>query len=187
MLLYADVRYLRIPDRRFMSRTIAPALSNTHPMRILNIGVHYYTVRLQRYFLNKNIDLYTTDIDAAKSMWGVPGKHCICGAADLHLHFSKGFFDAVILNGVLGYGINSLSDINEALATLAHILNNRGLLIIGWDVNMSPDPLDGTICLDLFTPYPGLIGISRSGAPNGLFDAQGGQAFKVYDVLERRP
>jgi SAM-dependent methyltransferase len=187
LLAYADKVFDQRPDRVYMRETIIPRIAGSGARRVLNIGVHYYTVRLHDQLTDCGMDVYTADVDAAKAMWGVKGSHAVCSALDLETCFKPEFFDAVILSGVLGYGIDSLEAFSKALKSIAQVTSPGGILVIGWDDNMFPDPLLGSVSTEMFEPYSELLGFSRISRLNGLFDANGFQRSKVYDILSRKP
>jgi dienelactone hydrolase len=47
----------------------------------------------------------------------------------------------VLLNGVIGFGVDDESGINRTVTAIARILRPNGMLLIGWDsLKNSPDP-----------------------------------------------
>ena len=53
-------------------------------------------------------------------------------------------FDAILCNGVLGFGVNSPGDQQTALAAMAAILRPGGRLLLGWNTHKIADPADFT-------------------------------------------
>jgi SAM-dependent methyltransferase len=49
----------------------------------------------------------------------------------------------VLLNGVIGHGVDEESDINRAIREIAHVLRPKGALLIGWNsLKNHQDPLE---------------------------------------------
>jgi hypothetical protein len=186
LLAYAAMTFDHIPDRIYMRETIVPRIASHGSGRVLNIGVHYYTVRLHQQLMRLGSKLYTADVDPAKAMWGVKGSHSICSALELENCFEPDFFDSVIFSGVLGYGINDLQMFNKTLCSIAKVSSLGSILIVGWDDNMFPDPLKDGNHTSKYVPFSELLGSSRVRRLNGMFDQEGVQCEKVYDVLCRR-
>jgi hypothetical protein len=46
---------------------------------------------------------------------------------------TRGFFDAAIMNGVLGYGVDDLEGAGAAIRALATVVRPNGFVIIGWN------------------------------------------------------
>ena len=183
---YAEFTILRLPDRVFMTKRIVPSLISLRPDRLLNVGVHHYTYRMQQTLVAAGIDVYTADIDPRETRWGVQHRHRVCNAIEIDHHFPAQYFDVVILNGMLGYGIDTAGDFDRAIHAIATVMRPGGVLILGWDDNMFADPFGLNTYEDLFARNSALLGVDRVKHHNGLRDPAGREAFKVYDVLTRR-
>jgi SAM-dependent methyltransferase len=185
MTFYADRTILRLPDRVYMTDVIIPKIIERRPKSVLNLGVHYYTDKMQGTLAEAGVDVFTADPDGRKTRWGSAGKHRICKAGDVEGAFPGVTFDVVILNGVLGYGLDTQAEFNRTLRAIATKLNPGGLLVLGWDDNMFHDPLADGAHLDLFVDDASLLGAHRVPQVNGLLDTNGKPATKNYDVLRR--
>jgi hypothetical protein len=61
-------------------------------------------------------------------------------------------FDAVICNGVLGYGVNSVEQQKMALGAMAAVLSPGGGLLLGWNTDKIDDPVAAGLAEDRFVP-----------------------------------
>jgi SAM-dependent methyltransferase len=185
MTFYADKTVLRLPDRIYMTDVIIPRIIERRPKSVLNLGVHYYTDRMQRTLAEAGVDVFTADPDGRKTRWGSPGKHRVCKADEIESAFPGVTFDVVILNGVLGYGLDTQAEFDRTLRAIATKLNPGGLLVIGWDQNMFHDPLAAGAYREMFVEDASLLGAQRVPRLNGLLDTNGRPATKNYDALRR--
>jgi SAM-dependent methyltransferase len=55
----------------------------------------------------------------------------------LHAHVAPGTFDAIVINGVFGWGIDSPADTELAMAETTRALAPGGIMVIGY--NDTPD------------------------------------------------
>lgn len=185
MTTYADVTKLRAPDRIYLSTTILPRLIARKPRRLLNLGVHYYTQSFQHALERAGVEVFTADPDDRKTRWGSAGRHAVCTAAGIGAAFPGVDFDVIVLNGVLGYGLDTREEFERTLATFAAAMRPGGLLILGWDDNMFPDPVPLATRDGAFESDVDLLGTSRSAHLSGMRDSAGRPASKIYDVLRR--
>jgi SAM-dependent methyltransferase len=96
----------------------------------------------------------TIDADAAKARYGGE-PHVVDSLANLRSHFDSEAFDAVICNGVIGWGLDSREEIEAAVSQCHECLRPGGIFIVGWnDVEpRRPAPLDSIVAIGRFTPY----------------------------------
>jgi SAM-dependent methyltransferase len=139
---------------------------------------------MQQEIADAGVEVFTADPDGRKGRWGAKGRHRACAAEDLDRCFEAGF-DAVLLNGVLGYGLDRSEQVDAALGAIAHLLRSGGVLVIGWDANMSDDPLATGKWRERYERDADLLGEARVGRRNGLIDPEGRPATKYFDVLRR--
>ena len=87
------------------------------------------------------------------------------------------FFEAVLLNGVFGCGVDRRAAMSKALRSIAAVLPPGGLLLIGWDHGRCCDPLELTEARELFEPFaaPPLTGRTTFS-----------HSIHVYDLVRRR-
>jgi SAM-dependent methyltransferase len=125
-----------------MTRRILPALASAKLKRVLFVGCKPYTARYGKQLTRNAIEYWTTDIDPAAAIWGEKDHHIVCDVKNINHACLPESFDAVLLNGVLGTGVDEESEMNVALASIARILRPNGILLIGWNSqNKHPDPM----------------------------------------------
>ena len=133
-------RIRALPDRRVMAENYVPALA-ADGGRILWVGCREYTLDDYDLLEAQGGEVWTTDIDQAAARWGREGRHRtgdICEADSL---FPDMTFDAIVCNGVLGYGVDSPDQQQRALKALAAILRSGGRLLLGWNTDKIADPV----------------------------------------------
>jgi len=145
---------LGMPDRVMLERRIFPLLIQRGVRKVLSVGVAYYTAHHPAFFAGRGVELWTLDLDARKARWGAPHRHVVGDALNLPAHLPAHDFDAVIINGVLGYGIDGEAATTQALRACAAVLGTGGWLIIGWNDDKSGDPLLLPEAGMLFRPVP---------------------------------
>lgn len=129
-------------DRRYMENQILPALQCSGLGRIAFVGSGPYTYHYGRWFDKTTTEYWTLDIDPAEAKWGEQrGRHKVCDIKIIDSCFPTRFFDVILLNGVLGAGLNDLPQINEALIAIHNVLKTNGLLLIGWNRDWSHNPM----------------------------------------------
>ena len=153
-----DAVVARQPDRRYMRKAILPALAAGEFGKILFVGTRGYTRRYERAFRRLRTEYWTSDIDPEAARYGAADRHVTCDVRDIDLQFAPATFDAVVLNGVFGWGVDDPAGMDATVRSVARVLSPDGILLVGWNHDRSPDPdtLPG-IC-KLFTPesYRGL-------------------------------
>jgi SAM-dependent methyltransferase len=129
-------------DRRYMSENILPALETARMRRVLFVGCKPYTARYGRRLTDAGIDYWTTDVDPASAMWGEKNHHIVGDVTRIDDVCTPDSFDAVLLNGVIGDGLDEEDQMNRAVTAIARILRPNGILLIGWNsLKKHPDPL----------------------------------------------
>lgn len=138
-------------DRVYLRRTILPALADARPQRVLFVGVRGYTRSYMHVFRGSAVEFWTSDIDPAVARYGSPNRHVTEDVRDLDAAFPPEFFEVAILNGVLGWGVDTSEDMRRALVATEAVLAPRGLLLLGCNTDRTPDPqaLPG---IELFEP-----------------------------------
>jgi SAM-dependent methyltransferase len=122
---------LRTPDRTLLERIILPALGERAAGgRVLFVGCDSYTSSYGQFF--PRADYRTVDADPAHAVFGSP-QHVVCSVTELRAHFAANSLDLVLLNGVLGWGIDDRAAANEACAACRDVLRSGGLFLVGWN------------------------------------------------------
>jgi SAM-dependent methyltransferase len=130
-------------DRRYMTTKILPALALSKLQRVLFVGCKEYTACYGKRLTRAGIDYWTTDIDPSASAWGEKEHHIVCDIAKIDEFCPAASFDSVLLNGVIGFGVNDESGMNRTVRAIARILRPNGILLIGWDsLKKLPDPIE---------------------------------------------
>ena len=137
-------------DRCYMTKHILPTVALSKLQRVLFVGCREYTARYGKRLTHSGIEYWTTDIDPAAVVWGEKDHHIVCDIAKIGEFCPAGWFDAVLLNGVLGHGVDEESAMNRAVKAIARILRPNGILLIGWNSKKKhPDPME----LEAVTTY----------------------------------
>jgi len=130
------------PDRTVMTKEILPALAALKPARILFVGCQAYTARYDRWFASEQTEYWTIDVDPETARFGSPNRHVVDGVQNLGGHFAPAFFDAIVLNGVIGFGLDEPTAIAQGLRACHAVLRPGGVLLLGWNTDRSGDPLE---------------------------------------------
>ncbi len=111
---------------------------------MLFIGVRRYTAAYPKLLAKYGAECWTVDIDAKVTRWGAKGRHEVLDAQLLDRHFAPGYFDSVVLSGVFGYGVNTEAQQNAVFAAVGTVLKHEGVLVLGWNTDLVPEPLHRT-------------------------------------------
>lgn len=148
------------PDRHVLEHVIFSSLRQRDDMqRLLFVGCDWYTRRYPRHFADR--EFWTLEKLPEKARYG-SDRHVVDTLANARSHFDAESIDVVICNGVLGWGLDTPEETEDALAACFECLRPGGLLIIGWaDFDgRRPVPLDTLSNLKRFepctlAPFPG--------------------------------
>ncbi len=124
--------YFPSDDRTVLENKILPfyQLSPSH-QDILFVGTDWYTHGYSRLFSDKR-SFATLDFSPPKAKFGAQ-RHVIDSVTNVATHFQPGSLDVVMLNGILGWGLDSLDDADAAIAGCFRCLRPGGHLVIGWN------------------------------------------------------
>lgn len=104
-----------------------PTIAKEPGDRVLSVGVAWYTQSYAALLGGKQ--LFTIDIDPSRA--AVAGaNHKTGDLRDLEQLFDDPF-DVILMNGVIGYGLNHADDVEKALSACAARLKQGGTLILG--------------------------------------------------------
>jgi SAM-dependent methyltransferase len=130
VLHYAWKRgYYQPPDRRVLEHEILGELARDPGVaRVLFVGVQWYTVRYPTHFVGKTFA--TIDpVPGVARFGGSP--HVVGQIQDLAAHFPGMVFDAIVMSGVIGFGLDDPEEVDRALAACAEALRPGGWLVLG--------------------------------------------------------
>lgn len=118
-------------DRTVLENLILPHYQISPDHRtILFVGTEWFTHGYVRMFSHKS--LVTLDLNPAKARYGA-SRHITASVTSIERHFGPGELDLVLLNGVLGWGLDRLDDADRAIAGCHRCLRSGGHLVIGWN------------------------------------------------------
>ncbi len=117
------------PDRRVLEHDILGELARDPQVeRVLFVGVQWYTARYPRHFTGKTFATIDPEPQVAK-FGGAP--HVVGQVQDLAEHFPGLVFDAIVMSGVIGFGLNDPREVDRALAACERALRPGGWLVLG--------------------------------------------------------
>ena len=139
---------LRSDARRTLEQVILPALCTDQRIReVLFVGVAQYTSWYSTLFgLRRGLTFSTIDPDPAVQRWGAKGHHRVDQFETLASDISsREKYDAVVANGLFGYGTDTTEAAASVLKTAHMVLRKNGLLLVGFSD-------EGTFDLTLVDP-----------------------------------
>lgn len=117
------------PDRKTLESKILPAVASDAAIGdVLFVGVQWYTTKYWPLFAGKRFA--TLDFAPHLAQFGATD-HVVGDVCELGKHYGDRRFDAILLNGVIGYGLNTKEGVDRALTACADQLSPGGLLVIG--------------------------------------------------------
>jgi len=153
---------LKSADRSFLECEIFDSLlARQGCRRILFAGVEIYTCHYGRFFPGRTF--HTIDWDADKAHYGNKRFHRTGSVCDLDKLYPAAAFDAVLFNGLVGYGLDLPTDVDLAIAKAYCVLSEGGILIVGWNNTAKhlSFTLDELPSYRLFQPFtPAIAGVS---------------------------
>jgi hypothetical protein len=144
-------------DRKYLDHQLIPAVGRRGG-RTLFVGCRKYTKHYPALLAAHGVDCWTIDIDPIAARWGAPERHVIGDIQDASDHWHPSSFNTVILNGVFGFGLDSVQSQNTALGACRFLLTEGGCLILGWNTDRCIDPSELSNLRNHFQPssFPGL-------------------------------
>ena len=129
-LLYAwMLGFYLPPDRKVLEETILPYYAKKFDGgRILFVGVRAYVFHYKRIF--QNCEYITIDNRPSSRLFGVEN-HRVGQIENLGDFFAPEYFDLIVMNGVIGWGLNDESLINQGLEVCFERLKPGGELLLG--------------------------------------------------------
>jgi hypothetical protein len=138
--LSLEPRRIDSHDRSILEGVILPYFAeNISFQRILFVGCSAYTQWYEEFFRTK--EYWTIDPKHVKRKYGAK-QHIVDSITNIGRHVSKNYFDVIIMNGVVGYGLNRVSDIEQAIDACYEALVSEGILLVGWNDTPRRTPID---------------------------------------------
>jgi len=134
---------LSVADRELLTDVVLPSVrweAGSHD--VLFVGVEWYTAEYPSMFPDGN--LVTMDVNEAVARYGAP-RHVTGDVRELDAQFAPETFAAIVCNGVFGYGVDSSTDVAQALRAMRACLRPGGIVVVGWndtDERRVPDLAD---------------------------------------------
>ena len=126
---------LNTEDRRVLEQVILPEFARLPDVaRILFVGCAAYTQQYGEFFDDR--EYWTIDPVARRRRYGSK-RHIVDTLQNLGNHAAPEYFDLIVCNGVLGWGLNTAADADAALAACFTHLRGGGHLLLGWN-NIAP-------------------------------------------------
>lgn len=170
----------RAPDRPPLVRSLIPALVRAlavkRDAKVLWVGCRPYTVGYYTLIESAGAKCWTIDIEPEVEPFGREGRHVTLDLLRAEERFDEASFDAVLCNGILGWGIDTIDAQTAAFKAIARLLRPGGWLALGWDADRSADPLSNSLLTGLFD-HANLPGF-------GVRCIVEGNAH-IYDILRR--
>jgi SAM-dependent methyltransferase len=118
-------------DRRVLERVVLPYLGGAAPFgRVLFVGCDWYTSDYERLFAGK--EYWTLEKEPRRRKYGA-ARHVTDSLVNLAAHFPPGHFDAIVVNGVLGWGLDGRDEAEASLEACRVALRAGGVLVLGWN------------------------------------------------------
>jgi hypothetical protein len=152
--LSMEPRRISSHDRAILEEIILPYFGNGQCyQRILFVGCSAYTRSYGKFFENK--EYWTIDYKRVKRKYGSQ-KHITDSVINLANYFPNNYFHAIIMNGVIGFGLDKPDEIEKALDACFDMLERGGILILGWNDHPTrlPIAISAIHALKRFQRYP---------------------------------
>jgi hypothetical protein len=107
--------------------------------KVLFVGCAAYTQQYKEIFQGK--EYWTIDPKRVKKKYASEW-HIVDSITNVETYITKDYFDVIIMNGVIGFGLNSIGDIEQAINACYAILASRGILLLGWNDTAHRTPVD---------------------------------------------
>jgi hypothetical protein len=144
-------------DRSILEETILPHFAQSISVhKVLFVGCSAYTKQYKDFFNSK--EYWTIDPKRVKRKYGSE-RHIVDSITNLGRYVVNDYFQVIIMNGVIGFGLNRIGDIEQAIAACHAALASHGILLLGWNDTTQRAPIDiraipaiGKFCEYFFEP-----------------------------------
>jgi len=140
-------------DRRVLEQVIFPYLRERPELsKVLFVGCDWYTRRYNRVFADK--EYRTIDKAERQRAYGA-ARHVTDSLRNLARHFAGGYFDVIVCNGVVGWGLDREDEARESFSACRECLREQGLLVLGWNDIPRKTPFPVETCVEAagFRPH----------------------------------
>jgi SAM-dependent methyltransferase len=118
-------------DRRLLEREILPWFGERAEYgRVLFVGCDWYTRHYDSFFAGR--EYWTIEKDPARRRYGGE-RHVTDSVVNLAAHFAEASFELILMNGVLGWGLDDPAEAEAGLEACASRLAPGGVLLLGWN------------------------------------------------------
>lgn len=134
----ADVS-LPTEDRRLLERVMLPYFAAEAAFtKVLFVGCDWYTRHYEGLFAGR--EYWTLEKEPRRRKYGA-ARHVTDALANLGAHFQDGAFDLIVVNGVLGWGLDDREEAELSLGACVRALREGGVLVLGWNDVAEKRPL----------------------------------------------
>ena len=126
--------------RVYLEEQILGQLAAMELGKVLSVGCRRYTKHYGRWFRGTSTEFWTVDINPEAARWGEPGRHRVADVRGLGSTVERGEFDAVLLVGIFGYGVNDEPSMTRTVAAIHEVLAPGGILMVGCETDFEPAP-----------------------------------------------
>jgi hypothetical protein len=127
-------------DRLVLEEVILPYFAKDMScQKLLFVGCAAYTQWYEEFFQHK--EYWTIDPKKVKRQYGSK-RHIIDSIAHIGRYVTKGYFDVILINGVIGFGLNRIDEVEQAIDACYEVLARQGILLVGWNDTAQRRPID---------------------------------------------
>jgi hypothetical protein len=130
---FKDRRIGRLPSRIFLQTVVIPALAKAGRTRMLFVGTRSYNRPSYERCKQDGIAVWSIDMDPGASIHGAPDGHFVGNICDIERLAAGRTFDVIMLNGILGWGLNTAPEALTAVKAMKNVASPGGLLFVGWN------------------------------------------------------
>jgi hypothetical protein len=134
---FKDWRIGRLPARIYLRATVIPALAASGRRRMLFVGTRSYNRAAYDQCAAEGISVWSIDLDPAAAAFGAPNGHFVGNVCDIETLARHQAFDVIMMNGVLGWGLNDASEAIRAVQAMKKVAAPGALLLVGWNPGLT--------------------------------------------------
>lgn len=141
-------------DRRVLEDIIFPYfLGSERYANVLFVGCQWYTRGYNKSFERRK-NFWTVEPDQSQKKYGAK-QHVTDSLQNLDRYFQNASFDVILCNGIIGFGLDTISDADRAFCVCYDILSVGGVLVLGWNDIARRRPFELHQCRSLqnFKPF----------------------------------